>query len=112
MVQKAKWLEAIELIGIPAPGGTPTLPPEPGPRPPKEEETYTGPKALPKGKKAQRVERGRRAMRIAGAPAPVERSPAYEFLLWHVQSKRTHFCCEQISGGESYTPSPKGRRMN
>ena len=91
---KVKWFEAIELIGIRAPGGIPILLPEPGPRPPKEEEEEQGPKDLPKGKKALRQERGRRACPIAGAPAPVERSPAYEVLLWRVESKRTHFCLD------------------
>ena len=86
-----KWLEAIDLIGIRAPGGVPTLPPEPGPRSPKEEADQ-GPKDLPKGKKARRQELGRREKAHAATPAPVERSPAYEVLLWHTQTKRLHFC--------------------
>ena len=53
------------------------MPSVPGHSPPKEEEEE-GPKAFPKGKKALRQERGRRAGRIVGALAPVERSPANE----------------------------------
>ena len=86
---KVKWLEANDLIGIRPPGGAPTLPPEPGPRPPKEEDD-TGPKPLPKGKKAHRQALAHRVGQ-AGAPAPEERSPAYEILLWHAASKRVHF---------------------
>ena len=89
---KVKWLEAIDLIGIRAPGGLPILPPEPGPRPPKPEEEDQAPKSLPKGKKALRQELGRRGEAHAATPAPIERSPAYEVLLWHTQDKRLHYC--------------------
>ena len=90
---KVKWLEAIDLVGIRAPGSPPKLPPEPGPRPPKEE-TEQVPKSLPKGKKARRQELGRRGLSHAATPAPVERSPDYEVLLWHTQNKRLLFCSD------------------
>jgi len=88
---KVKWLEAIDMIGIRAPGGLPKLPPEPGPRPPKEEADQV-PKNVPKGKKARRQELGGRGIAHAATPAPVERSPGYEVLLWHTQNKRLHLC--------------------
>jgi hypothetical protein len=90
---KVKWLEAIDLVGIRAPGSPPKLPPEPGPRPPKEE-TEQVPKSLPKGKKTKRQELGRRGVSHAATPAPVERSPDYEVLLWHTQEKRVYFCSD------------------
>ena len=88
---KVKWLEAIELIGVRAPGGLLIPPREPGPRPLKPEEDQA-PKSLPKGKKGLRQESGRRGEAHAATPAPIERSPAYEVLLWHSQDKRLHLC--------------------
>ena len=41
-----KWLHAIKLIGIRPAGAPPQAPPDPGPRPPKEEGGATG--AAPK----------------------------------------------------------------